>query len=389
MTENPEIKTEEKLLIGLCRFEFSDEDSYLVRNYLSGIADWKYFSDLANSHGIGAMVYHNLEKPGLLQHVPAGVAETLRNIMILSLTRNTYHVSEIKKVLNVLNNAGIKTVLLKGLALEIMAYGNKGLRQMTDVDILISRADCIKARKLLLANGFSSLPLKSALHNLIITYTGKHLPSLIKNEFSIDIHHELFGEKKRVLTRMLFENSYETELDGIKTYIPGAQLFFLYLIKHLNYHELNNESQLRLYADLVVLLEKFSREIITEELILLAEQAGISEALACKLELLRIFWGVSFPGWIDDFISKYKRADSAAKFLFFLKSPKNNPVMDKSVPYRNTLKEIPGIHRKAVFLLGDLFPSISFMKKRYNCRSSMKALLYYPHRLGKLWYLIK
>ncbi len=29
------------------------------------------------------------------------------------------------------------------------------------------------------------------------------------------------------------------------------------------------------------------------------------------------------------------------------------------------------------------------MKKRYNCRSSLKALLYYPLRFGKLWYLIK
>jgi hypothetical protein len=41
------------------------------------------------------------------------------------------------------------------------------------------------------------------------------------------------------------------------------------------------------------------------------------------------------------------------------------------------------------FVLGDLFPTLEFMKNRYKCSSSLKALLQYPLRFGKLWYLIK
>ncbi|OFY44742.1 MAG: hypothetical protein A2Z69_01575 [Bacteroidetes bacterium RBG_13_44_24] len=280
-------------------------------------------------------------------------------------------------------------MLLKGLALEISVYGNKGIRQMTDVDVLISRENCIRACKILLAGGFASLPVKSPFHKLIITYTGKHLPSLVKNGFSIEIHHDLFGTGKGDLTRVLYNNSIETEISNEKVFIPAAQIFFIYLVKHLNYHEMNNESQLRLYTDLVVLIEKLREEILNGYLIALADQAGISKVFACKLGLLREFWGISFPAQINDFIQKWNDPDSTGKFVFFLRSPKGNPPPDKAVPYRSTLREIPGIHRKIIYLLGDLFPSIHFMKKRYNCSSNLKALLYYPHRIGKLWYLIK
>lgn len=389
MNNNFNISNEEILLIGLCRLEFSSEHTEKLKIHISGTTDWKYFADLANAHGVGALAYHNLEKLGFIRYVPEETAKFLYDTLMLSLARNTSHMSEMKKVLNLLNNAGIKTVLLKGLALEMSVYGNKGLRQMTDVDVLISRENCIKGWELLIADGFESLPVKSFFHNLIITQTGKHLPSLLKNGFSIEIHHELFGAGKNTLTKMLYEDTFETEINGERTYIPKAQLFFLYLVKHLHYHEMNNESQLRLYTDLVVLSDRFRDEILNKDLPGLADQAGMSEIIARKLEILQDFWEISFPGFIDDFIEKWHNSSSAEEFVSFLKSPKNNPSPHKALPYRNTLKEIPGIHRKILFLLGDLFPSINFMKKRYNCSSGWKAMLYYPHRLGKLWYLIK
>src|SRR5450759_4479599 len=90
------------------------------------------------------------------------------------------------EVLRLLNGENIKTVLLKGLALEFSVYGNAGLRQMSDVDVLISREQCIEARKLLISNGYVSLPVKSVFHELIIADFGKHLPSLIKNGTSVE-----------------------------------------------------------------------------------------------------------------------------------------------------------------------------------------------------------
>jgi hypothetical protein len=383
------IRDEENLLLGLCRLEFSNEQINKIRSLITLITDWNYFSNLANEHGVAALVWNNLEKYQLHSGIPEEVVFFLRGALMRSLSRNTFNTESMGEVLRLLNNENIKTVILKGLALENSVYGNSGLRQMSDVDILINREECIKARKILISNGYESLPVKSFFHEQIMPYSGKHLPSLIKKGTSVEIHNELFGGRKNVLTKMLFDSSYEVEIKGEKAWFPQPQIFFLYLVKHLYLHEMNNESQLRLYTDLVVMIEKYNDEILNDTLLKLASEAGMSEILAWYLEPLRDVWGVIFPGWLNDFIDISHNQDFINKFFFFLSSPKDNPPVDKPGFYHHILGDIPGFHRKFLYVLGDIFPTISFMKNRYHCNSTWKVLFYYPHRLGKILWLFK
>ena len=389
MKNDLNIRDEEILLLGLCRMSFDVEITVMLQALTETITDWNYFYSLAKAHGVAALVYHNLEKLNFLQFIPKEVTDSLRTALMASLSKNIRISEAMIEVLKLLNRENIKTVLLKGLALELSVYGNAGLRQMTDVDVLVSRKNCMKAREILMNQGFISLPVKSVFYKPILADIGKHLPSLIKDGFSFEIHHELFGTGKNVLTEMLYDSSYEVEIKSEKTFIPKAQIFFLYLVKHLYLHEMHNESQLRLYADLVILIEKYRDDIINYDLLVYAKQADMSEILAWRLEPLRDLWGISFPEWLNDFINKWYNPASINKFIFFLKSPKDNPAGDNALLYHYAFNEVPGIHRKFLFLLGDLFPTLEFMKQRYNCKSGWKALLYYPHRLGKVWYLLK
>jgi Uncharacterised nucleotidyltransferase len=389
MKNELDIKNEEILLLGLCRLSFSQAQTGKIRELVTSVSDWDYFASLANEHGVAALTFYNLEKLGFLQQVPEKIAATLNNALMLSISRNAFHISVIKEILRLFNEKNIKTVLLKGLALELSVFGNSGLRQMTDIDILLDRSNHKNARKILLENGYKSLPVKSLFHLPIIAYSGKHLPSLLKNGASIDIHLELFGGKRNILTKLLYDNSSEIRIDDQYAHIPRPQLFFLYLVKHLYSHEINNESQLRLYTDLVVLIEKYREEIINYDLLTYAAKAGMSQILAWRLEPLRDLWGITFPDWVDDFIDKWYNPDSINRFVFFLKSPKKKSPSGNPLIYKRTIREIPGLHRKILFVLGDIFPTLTFMKERYQCNSKLKALLYYPHRLGKILWLVK
>jgi hypothetical protein len=389
MKNELEIRNEEILLLELCRLSFSRAQTGKIGELVTCVSDWDYFASLANEHGVVALACHNLEKLGFLPQVPENIASTLKNSLMLSLSRNAFHTSVIWEVMRILNGESIKTVLLKGLALELAVYGNSGLRQMTDVDILVDRSNYKKARRIMMENGYMSLPVKSLFYLPIIAYSGKHLPSLLKNGASIDIHLELFGGKRNILTKLLYENSSEIRINDQFAHIPPPQLFFLYLVKHLYSHELNNESQLRLYTDLVVLIEKYPNEIINYDLLTYAAKAGILQILAWRLEPLRDLWEITFPDWINDFIDKWYNPDSINKFVFFLKNPKNISASGNPLVYRNIIREIPGLHRKILFVLGDMFPTLTFMKKRYKCDSKLKVLLYYPHRLGKILWLVR
>jgi len=148
------IREEERLLIKLCRLDFSDEHLKKIRLLIAGIKDWDYFRTLANAHGVAALVWHNLEKHNLNSAIPNDVAIILRGSFLQSLSRNTFNTESLAKALRLLNAEKIKTILLKGMALENSIYGNAGLRQMSDVDILISRSDCLRARNILIQNSY-------------------------------------------------------------------------------------------------------------------------------------------------------------------------------------------------------------------------------------------
>lgn len=258
MNKDLDIRNEELLVLGLCRLSFNREHAVKIQDLIKTITDWKYFVFLANEHGIAGLLFHNLQQLGLIGFLPDEQVTFLKNALMMSMSRNAFHTQAITDILGLLNSEDIKTVLLKGLALELTVYGNKGLRQMTDIDILLDRKNYLRASEVLLINGYKSLPVKSIFHKSIIAYSGKHLPSLVKNGVSFDIHLELFSGKRNLVTNLLFENCTETQIKNQKAFIPQPGLFFLYLIRHLYQHEINNESQLRLYTDLVVLIEKIS-----------------------------------------------------------------------------------------------------------------------------------
>ncbi len=389
MRKDLNLKNEELLLCGLCRLTFDTGNSEKLKDLTQKITDWSYFLSLARSHGISALVCSNMSRLGLTDIIPTEITNNLWNSYMMNLARNSGFTAKMAEVLNLLNSRNIKTVILKGLALELSVYGNSGLRQMTDIDILVSWEDSFKARQILLENGFISKPLKSVFYKPLLNYSGKHLPTLTREGFSFEIHSDLFGAKKSYLTRMLYDDSHETEINGEKAFIPDPMMFFLYLVKHLWLHEMNNESQLRLYTDLVVLMEKHREEIFDPDLTVLSEKSGLNEIMAARLRPLRDILEISFPDRINRFIDLWSGSDSVDKFVCFLKSPKDNLSPDKAKLYRYHLNEIPGFHRKILFVAGDLFPTIEFMKNRYGCDSKLKALLYYPVRLGKLWYLIR
>ncbi len=389
MSNDSMIRNEELLLLKLSRLEFTDEEIISSRSLIMTVTDWQYFSYLANRHGIAALISHNLERHKLLPGIPEETVEYLKGTNMLSLSRNIFNVASMSEVLLLFDRENIKTILLKGLALELTVYGMTGLRQMSDVDIFIVREQCLKARKILMDNGFLSLPVKSAIHRVIMADTGKHLPSLTRGGFTVEIHNKLFGGKDDLLTRKFFESSYVIELRGEKVWIPEPQLLFLHLVRHLWSHEINNESQLRLYADLVVMIVRYRDEILNDELMNYASQIGLSEILACRLGSLREFFGITFPGWVNAYIDNWYDQEQIDRFKFFLKSPKDNPPVDKPAAYRHIVKDIKGIHRRFLFVLGDIFPSVRFMKKRYGCTKSWKVFFYYPVRLGKIWWLIR
>ncbi len=325
------------LLLLLCNYPFDEKKREPLSKLIREVEDWHKMIELINAHGIIALAAYNIKKCGLEKEISADAMAAIENGYMQSVVRNSWLTERWKEVNAILCNAGIKHILLKGMALEHTLYGSKGLRQMNDNDILIKREDAIKAWHLLQQNGFTHEIIKSGLYKKILADTGKHLPCLYKNGYAVEIHHKLLDNKTNVEKSYAdpVDSAVETTIGDTKAWILSKEMQMMYLTDHFKRHAMEGGVQIRQYAD-IILLDKNTRVIMP-----------------------------------DTFIANPQQQDKARY---------------KKAAYRKAVRSVTAKYRLR-YVTGDIFPSVTWMKERYKC-SGLRVLVYYPHRLGKLLWLI-
>lgn len=384
------ILPEYKLLLALCRVDPSDAQKEEIKDYVKDISNWDLFIRSAGEHGLIALCYFNLAqiiKNGL---IPAESAERMYHGYIASLSRNTLIYRQLEYLYKITKEASIKLILIKGLALEKSVYGDRGLRQMNDLDILVKENDAIKLRKLLLCNGFDSIPIISPLHERILPSYGKHLPEMYKDGLSVEIHFKLFDEKGNSHTEELIQRSSYRDPEN-KFLIPDTLFHFLYLVKHLAKHEAGGSSQLRLYADLIALTTQYRKHIINDLLLQTSGELKLEQVMLEKLFILNYFWNIELPENLMVRMTSSERVRIIETFLGHLTAPFRQDLQkpQNEASLLKPMHEMDLMKDKVFFFLGYLFPSLAFMKYRYGARSKITGMAFYPVRWAKLLKLLK
>ena len=373
-----DLSPEEDLLLNLCRLSFSSEQRRKIEELIAGLPDWEHFIWMINEYGIISITYHNIEHLGLAYNIPENIQTILKSLYLKTLARNTFLVEKFVELQKSLKGIGINPVVLKGMALEPGVYDNIGLRQISDIDLYIGdRNECLKAWQHLVNSGYTPRPLKSELHNKILLDFGKHMPDLYKDGISIDLHNSLFDIEHHIDTISI--STGRSELT-----IPAYDIHFLYIAKHLKHHELSGQSQLKFYIDLYRIIWRADLDVTSTRFIDLADKLGLKTILFEKLFLLHLIWSTPITEEISNQLTSAQKAEFIITFTSFLRDRRGQKGKNKGGIYREIIRNIPTLREKLIFLLGDIFPSVSFMQNRYNTRTRIGACLYYPIRLGKL-----
>lgn len=375
------------LLITLSRVEFNVDDRRRAELLCAKVTDWKLFAGLAVRHGVAALVWRNLSDLGLSDLVTESARKILEGAMLKTIARVTYITSAAVEIIRVLGNAGIRVLMLKGLALEHSVYGSRGLRQMSDADLLVSPGDALRARDVIASLGYESHPLKSPLYRRIELDLGNHLPEMHRGGISVDLHHRLFGARGTLLTEMAVNAPDMVTAAGTTCNVLPPRISFLSLVAHLQKHDIKGEFQLRLYCDIYLLLLKYRGDILTAQLNEEAREAGIEEEVKVVLYLMKVLYDFDVP---PEFTADVRiELIDINRFLVNLEDPGYAEPGSAAEFYSRNLRSVNGIGGKLIFIAGDLFPSVTFMKNRYRCRTAFSALLHYPHRMGKIFVILK
>lgn len=137
--------------------------------------DWNYLLQLADRHGLQPLLHSHLNSV-CPESVPPEPRQQLRLAFQRVSALNILLTHELLKLLALFAENGVTAVPYKGPALALQVYGNVSLRQFGDLDILVHPRDILRARDLLLAQGYAPLPELTDGQQAVLLRTQCNLP---------------------------------------------------------------------------------------------------------------------------------------------------------------------------------------------------------------------
>ena len=343
-------------------------------------ADWPGIIRSASRFGLAPVCYARLEQLDLLDRVPPESAAALKNFYLIASARGIRRHHELERVLQALNDAGVRVMLLKGAHLAEEVYQDLALRQMSDLDLLVPKDDLLRTADALVALGYRTQRAywvefeTSVSHQLPNFHSPAHCP--------IEIHWTL----------LLPELSYPIDLNGIwdrsrSLKIGAAEGFGLSvedLLLHLSIHAAVQHkitAGLRFVYDISLVLAHFKDQVDWSILADRARRWKAERPLYLMARLSRELFGAAVP---DEFLGSIKPGgydstwnEAARDLLFFDRG--ENPA------FSTNLAVFLGSHspaEKTRLFFRQIFLAPEEMAEVYPVLpDSPRLLLYYPVRL--------
>ena len=134
-----------KLAAACCRWPPSPERDALVRS-LPPAADPDAFLGLLNRHRVAALAHRALQAAGVT--LP-GISSYLADHATEVIRKNLIFAAESNRIQTALADAGLAFLFVKGVTLNLLAYGSLGLKQAGDIDLLVEPGDYRQACRVL------------------------------------------------------------------------------------------------------------------------------------------------------------------------------------------------------------------------------------------------
>lgn len=220
--------------------------------------DWNNLIDLAKELGISQMLYTELTKQGLKP--PAAIADLLRSIHLSGVVDGAKRHHNFDKILDLLSNAGIMVIPVKGAWLSQTVYPNIAMRGMSDIDLWIRKEDVQRAIEAIATIGYQvSLSSKERPRELQDALLGETLLTKSGAPF-VELHWNIFaGEWLRHTSRideeLIRERSLPWKGEMVRQLQPEDAIIHVAVHLAVNHHM--SDSVLRTLLDLQMMSRNF------------------------------------------------------------------------------------------------------------------------------------
>ena len=233
-TQSPE----SALLLTCARASLDEAQKKRIQKLVSGSLDWDLVLHLADRHGLQPLLHSHLNAV-CPDAVPDQQRQHLRTAFQRVSALNILLTHELKKLLGLFADHEVQAVPYKGPALALQLYGNVALRQFSDLDILVHPRDVLRARDLLLAQGYSQLPPLTDGQQAVLLRTQCNLPfTRDRNRMIVELHWTVSAPAfaRPFETDDFWSRLLEAKLDSVAIKVPANEDLLLALCIHGSKH---------------------------------------------------------------------------------------------------------------------------------------------------------
>ena len=240
------------------------------------------------------LLFHNLNRQGIRDPFLNLCQGVHRHTWV----RNQIQLSQARELMKEFRREGIDVMLLKGAALALSYYADRGLRPFEDIDLLVPTAQAQAAFALLSRLGWR--PCKFPVREITREYAGIIHAVVMVNDrgLVVDLHWHLLHECLSPDADADFWRAavrVETESGPLSMLSPTDQLF--HACVHACKHQAGWERipPIRWVADALTIIAAGGAQIDYRRLGRLARECHLGLALKLTLGYLRDHWGAPLP----------------------------------------------------------------------------------------------
>ena len=272
---------------------------------------WQVLLTLATTQRVRPLLWHRLRQKGMDKAVPMAAAEALQEASHRNTLHNLLFYGELRLLLSVLKPEGIPLILLKGIFLADAVYGNIGLREMNDIDVLARPADLTRISDIMAGMGYR--PIQPICADITLN-AQHHLPRMVKNgHAAFEIHWNLTqpGESYSIDPGGLWERAVPVKIAGCEALTLAPEDLLLHLCMHTSYQH-QFAFGLRPSCDIAETISRFGSALDWQTTAELAACQGWQRGVYLALRLAMELAGADVPA---DILARLRPADMTESIL--------------------------------------------------------------------------
>jgi hypothetical protein len=347
-------------------------------------ADWEKLLQQSDRHKITPLLYHRLRtfQPDI--SIPPDITGKLRQAYLDNSARNLRLYNNLSRVLKILRCDRIPVIVLKGAHLAEFVYGNRALRFMGDLDLLVQKDDLMRVDALLLEMGCTP-----TVHNRVVGKDNNEFVYVMpKRDVSLEIHWSILSSMFPFIidTDGQWERSRLVLIAGVDAAVLCPEDLLLHLCLHAGCTH-GFEPGLKLFCDIGEILQHNGGDMDWGLVQRLTREWGIGKCVYLTLKLTREFLRVPLP---EGLMEALKPCDFDERFValardqIFSRRSKSGPPLSMWPAVARFWGSARLRDKAALFLTGFFLPREAMARLYPPPADSIRIYFYYVVRLRDL-----